>query len=336
MFKKPDIAMFYCNYSFFIVTLRVLIVHKMAHSNYSRPLDNPDAVLNFTTKTLGINLKEKQIAAIVKAEHDMRSEIKPDLFTLNGNYFRCKSYKTESNRWKLRKKIVQELYDLPRLDDDDKIKLGCGGAKPQTIVKKDAQAYIIIGLPAAGKSSISSKLADYTGSYVLDSDFAKRKLPEFKHYGATIVHEESDMLIFPRHVEGKPADFQSLFEKCVKEKINICTLKIGYSTAGIIELCHKFSTYKYKIHIVLVALDRQKATIRAINRFNNTKRYVSLGLIFDCYANDPTLTYYRLKALHDENPLFESMCKISTDVPKGSPPKIKNIVNDSPLKDIYV
>jgi hypothetical protein len=35
--------------------------------------------------------------------------------------------------------------------------------------------------------------------------------------------------------------------------------------------------------------------MRALHRFCETGRYVPLGLIFDHYANDPALTYYKFR-----------------------------------------
>jgi hypothetical protein len=50
----------------------------------------------------------------------------------------------------------------------------------------------------------------------------------------------------------------------------------------------------YDIHLISVELTKKDAT-RAIKRFNKTKRYVPLGLIFDQYGNDSHLCYYYLR-----------------------------------------
>ena len=102
----------------------------------------------------------------------------------------------DSNR--LAEDFIRNILNILNIDDD-KIKLGVGGCLPlpDGHLNNDKQFYIVIGLPASGKSSISAKIADATGSAVLDSDFAKRKLPEFreKDNGASLVHKESQVIV---------------------------------------------------------------------------------------------------------------------------------------------
>lgn len=78
-----------------------------------------------------------------------------------------------------------------------KIKFGVGGSKPSKLLSQK-KAFIVIGLPAAGKSGIANKIADITGSYIIDNDYAKRKIPEYydSPIGASVTHEESDAIIF--------------------------------------------------------------------------------------------------------------------------------------------
>jgi hypothetical protein len=81
--------------------------------------------------------------------------------------------------------------------------------------------------------------------------------------------------------------------------------------------------------LVLVSLDWQKSTIRAVKRFKKTGRYVPLGLIFDGYSNEPILSYYRIK--NNYSHLFESIGKISTDVEEGKPPVYIESTYNSPV-----
>ena len=70
-------------------------------------------------------------------------------------------------------------------------------------------------LPASGKSTIANSIADLYGAYIIDSDFAKRKIPEFGHeFGASIVHEESSIITFGSR-KPKYNDEFSLYEFCV-------------------------------------------------------------------------------------------------------------------------
>jgi hypothetical protein len=84
---------------------------------------------------------------------------------------------------------------------------------------------------------------------------------------------------------------------------------------------------------MLVSLDRKNATVRAINRFKLTNRYVPLSLIYDVYANEPILTYYRIKTFHDFE--FKSIGKISNDVAIGNAPRFVEGNNKSNPAYLY-
>lgn len=314
----------------------------MDASTYSRPLNEPILIKDFLEIALGYEYSDKaelyDIAKLITSgEIEMTSMVSKGS-TLSNVKFRDFTYQEENDRWQLRKKIIDELYNNQRTQNDEDIKLGRGGGMPLTEIQCNSEAYIVIGLPASGKSGISNKIADLTGSVILDSDYAKRKLPEYYAYkcGASLVHLESDALIFPQDIPNKPSNFTPLFTKCTKQKNNICIPKIGHNHKSILSFSKTLKeAFNYKIHLILVALDRRKATIRAIKRYLETGRYVPIGLIFDGYANDPILTYYRLKNLNAQNNIFETFCAISTDVEFGTSPIIVDSMGNSPLLQIY-
>lgn len=219
-------------------------------------------------------------------------------------------YDTIKTRENLRMRIVHELFDNERLFDDDKTRLGRGGAKPIGKEPIKAQtAYIIIGLPASGKSSVANTIADYTASYLIDSDIAKRKLKEYKNDGgASLVHDESSGL----------ADM--LLTECTKAKYNMVIPRIGSNFEAIKKYCETFTKKNYAVFLVLVELDRQYATIRAYNRYLETERYIPLSKIYDSYANDSTLTYYRM--IQQAPDLLSGYLHLNNEVPINNPPKI--------------
>jgi hypothetical protein len=164
------------------------------------------------------------------------------------------------------------------------------------------------GTQSCGKTTLVKKLS---------------KLPEFKDNpaGASLVHEESSVLTFGYFDNDKPTDFKSLFEICCQSSYNIIIPKIGYNSKSINDFAKGLKTFDYTVHLVLVSLDRKKSTIRAVNRFNKTGRYVPLSLIFDGYGNDPILTFYRLKDnIYGEGVSIDTFGKISTDVNIGEKP----------------
>lgn len=309
-------------------------------STYSRPLNTATFVQDFLKNSLqypDCRNFDAVVSKIIKGELGL-SQINGKSPTLHDSTFRHSKYKTDSSRWNLRKQIVNELFTLERLDSDENIKLKIGGAIPKSGTKQKSQAFLVTGLPASGKSSIAVQIAEKGGAVILDSDFAKRKLPEYKYYefGGTLVHEESDSLIFGYGGADKPTDFSCLLEKCAEIKNNICIPKIGYDSKSLLQLCQGLKRYAYEIHFILVSLDRRLATIRALKRYLKTKRYIPLGLIFDGYGNDPDIAYYKLKEINKKDKIFKTMGQLSTDVPIGTSPIIIDSWGKSPVVKIGI
>ena len=291
---------------------------------YKRDLLYDPQVRPFVENVLCISGKrqiDKAVLLIKRSEVWMRDF--GDNSTLNSSGHWIPPYNTNKERENLRIRIVQELFDNERLLNDDKISLGRGGAKPiGGIALKDQKVYIVIGLPASGKSSVASTIADFTSSYLIDSDLAKRKLSEYKNDGgASLVHEESSYL----------ADM--LLTECTKGKFNMVVPRIGNDFASIREYCGAFVEKGYSVYLVLVELDRQYATIRAYNRYIETKRYIPLSLIYDSYINDSTLTYYRLKQRSPN--LLSGFIHLNNEVAKGKPPRIVECCNMEDIGNLF-
>jgi len=210
--------------------------------------------------------------------------------TLDNKSCRRGTYRDDGIRDSLRRRIVSELIEGERLDCDDDIALGKGGAKPRNISPvANRQAYFFTGLPASGKSSLVNRTADILGAYILDSDFAKRKLPEYSSpAGANLVHREASKIVFGG---SKAAPCLSKF--CIFNGFNIVLPKVGSDYDELIEEREALRNQGYSVHLTTTIIPRQLATFRAFRRFEQTGRYVPLSLVFDGYANDPNLTYYR-------------------------------------------
>ena len=286
-----------------------------------RPLHNFELVEQFLENALLLDLEQSEnyalVPKIVTTELNIEN-FDESLISINSKSYRIAQYRKDSDRKQLVEQIILELLCDKRLAEDEDIKLGVGGAFPLTEIQLSNNAYIIIGLPASGKSGIASNLADEFGAYILDSDYAKRKLPEFDAlpFGATLVHEESNNIIFG---VANPKIINSLFDNCVELGANIVIPKIGSTYEGILDLINLLKDNKYQVHLTLVELDRVKATQRALERYKKTDRYIPLGLIFDTYGNSPTITFYKI-ITHNKQ-LLASYGIISTDVAVGNKPK---------------
>lgn len=127
---------------------------------YSRVLSDYNHAASFLRNSLHLNeeISEHEFdeAVMAVASVEMGTERVLGENTLNSRAYRLPSYITDDSRVKLRKQIFDELKSKKRLDDDEKITLGKGGAIPKTPLQKNRQAFYVIGLPASGKSEISS------------------------------------------------------------------------------------------------------------------------------------------------------------------------------------
>lgn len=307
-------------------------------SDYQRPLYNMEVAEDFVMKVLGIPKDAPNFYDIVV---DIVKQERYPMFaqdTVANQNIRDEYYRDENDRNTLRAQIFKEMITFKRLNDDEHVRLGLGGAMPNSkVVSSRRKAFYVMGLPASGKSSICGKLCDMFGAYLLDSDLVKRKLPEFFGVsGASIVHKESSVITMGGNFNG--VKFHSLMEECFLNGYNICFAKIGSNLSDIIRLFRILRDCGYNIYVILVTLDRLDATRRAFKRFQRTQRYVSLSMIFDGYANDPILCYYRLRRYVEQkgHKYVDELLAISTNVPHGQPPKIEDQSYAGPILEQYL
>lgn len=290
--------------------------------SYLRPLADNISAKEFVKDIMGFTDER----AINKATTQiMEAELFFASMKLKFKDYRSPAHSDDGARRTLREKIARELIEKVRLEEDDNIRMGRGGALPQTDVIKGRQAFIVTGLLASGKSGISNTIAEANGAIILDSDYAKRKFPEFrKPYGAHVLHEESKLVI-----KGNPDDPEALSLEvfCLEEGCNIVIPKIGYDVPDLCRLAAFYREKGYTVHLTLVSLDRQQATVRAYHRFAESKRYVPLSLIFDVYSNNPVLVYARLRDAY--RCLFASFGEVSTE---DRPPRFVESSSGNPAE----
>lgn len=297
----------------------------MADSGFRRTLNTQIAADEFVENILGIPDDDGRLAAqIVCAELGL--QILEDSPTISNRNYRVAKYRSNKERQRLHDIILSELINMEQLDNDDDIYLGHGGAKPKNI-QANAQAYIVSGPPASGKSKIADTLAAENGAYILDSDYAKRKFPEYHFYdgGASLVHKESDQIVFG----GQTGKY--LFEYCVYSRCNMVIPLVGRTPQSMTGICDKLIASGYSIHIVNVVLEPGKCAARAFQRFRDSKRYVPLSYIVDEVGDKPEVVYFRLKRQFKDDPNFKSFTQLSTDVSPGQPPVVLEKTPHSPF-----
>lgn len=206
-------------------------------------------------------------------------------------------------------KNIEETYKIntserQKLREDIADKLYGEGAR-----NKNRRADIVIGPPAAGKSSVLVKpLVREHGSLVIDSDDAKEMLPEFNGgIGAGAVHKESsdivDLLVYPRALVNGD---------------NIVLPLVGKNANKIRVLKDYLNSLGYEVHLHINELPPEKAAQSAITRFKETGRFVDPYYVLYEVGNKPVETYEILK----NEGGFASYERWSNDVEIWQPPKL--------------
>ena len=190
-------------------------------------------------------------------------------------------------RFELRQNIADELYG--------------DGAKT-----KNNEAWIILGPPASGKSSLADPIADENGALIVDSDIVKEKLPEFDGgSGANLVHDESKAI---------NRDIQ---KRAVEAGDNIILPLVGSKADKIEKEVANLKKNGYTVHVRLVDLPVEKTLRRSISRFHNTGRYIPPDYITQEIGSKPLETYLLL----EEKGVADDYKAFNNDVQRGESPE---------------
>ena len=159
---------------------------------------------------------------------------------------------------------VSHLYDQARaLAWTDE-----GLSVPASPVKAERRATILLGPPAAGKSTIANPLARARNAMIVDADEAKKLIPEYDQgIGAAAVHEESSAL----------AD--RVLAQAVQEGQNVVLPKVGANSASIDRLATLLTQSGYRVDLVLVDVPAPVAMQRMVRRFLATGRIIPLDVL---------------------------------------------------------
>ncbi len=183
--------------------------------------------------------------------------------------------------------------------------------------KKEKQVFIIMGPPTSGKSTaLSEPLAKKKGAMIIDPDMAKEHIPEYAGGKfAAAVHEESWIIT------------HNVLDKAIENNDNIVLPIVGSYPEEILEICNKFDSADYKIHLRLLDVSPEVAAERAVKRYDKTGRFVDPYYIYNEVGILPRENFYKL--IHER--YFDTHAFLSNEVPKGEPPilieKSKNLPN---------
>lgn len=201
-------------------------------------------------------------------------------------------------RQKLRSEVLEQLYQRGSYSSETHDYTG--------EIAQERRADIVIGAPAAGKSSVLvDPLSEQHKSRVIDSDDAKKLLPEYDDgKGAGNVHRESSMI---RDV---------LKQRAIARGENIVWPTVGDKLDKLLSSIQEFRDNGYSVYLHLNELSAGKATGRALGRYLSTGRFVDPEIVLKV-GDKPTQNYNYIR---QQEGLIDGYSHYSNDVPRGEKP----------------
>lgn len=201
-------------------------------------------------------------------------------------------------REQLRAQIAQRLYQMGSYSSKDGDYTG--------EVAQGRRIDIVIGVPAAGKSSVLvNPLSEQHKSRVIDSDMAKELLPEYDGgKGAGNVHKESSQLR------------DRVFDSAIENGDNIVWPTVGDNLDKLLSDIQMLRDNGYSVYLHLNELSATKATGRALNRFLTEGRFVDPAIVLRA-GDKPTQNYLYIR---QQGGLIDGYSRYSNDVARGERP----------------
>lgn len=235
------------------------------------------SVLDRGATTQEIEAHPAVISAIERARTIPETHLSPGY--LSENWMRDREFVFDGQSIKGYDEAVSRLYEqAKRLAwSDDRVPYREGN------VLQDRQATIILGPPAAGKSTIADRIAQARGAAIIDGDEAKKTLPEYGDgVGAHAVHEEAQDII------------NMVLERAIDNGDNLVLPKVGKNLDSIERLISDLKEDGYRVGVINMTVPTDTAYVRMIGRFIETGRLVNPDY-FRGIGDSPTRTYEALK-----------------------------------------
>ena len=189
------------------------------------------------------------------------------------------------------------------------------GLAPGTIAR-NKELTIILGPPAAGKSTIANEIAVANRSAILDSDEIKKTLPEFEGgKGTGAVHEESSNLS------------KGVQDRLIDSGTNITLPKVGHEVSSIRKAVSLYKERGYKVRLLYMDVTPENAINRMLGRFVDTGRFIDLEYL-DFVGTKPGETFRILR----KEGAADGYAKIDNNGEFDAPKTVSEISGDNPLK----
>ncbi|SDK32114.1 zeta toxin family protein [Aliiruegeria lutimaris] len=188
--------------------------------------------------------------------------------------------------------------------------------EPEPLQPGGREATLLLGSPAAGKSTIANEIAVARGAAILDSDEIKKTIPEFDGgIGAGAVHEES-------------SDLAKLVEaELLAGGYNVVIPKVGGSAASIEKLAGRLRAAGYEIRLVNMAVTSENAYKRMIGRYVSSGRIIPPAYV-DAIGDKPSSVFRELK----EKGLFDGYAEIDNNGGKHDAKPVSELEGVNPLE----
>ena len=206
---------------------------------------------------------------------------------------------------------VQRLYEnAKRLGWEDDGKTFPGQ------IEQGRRATIMLGPPASGKSYFANKVAQARNAAIVDSDEAKKVLPEYGGgIGATAVHAESTTLA------------EEVLRKVISNGDNFVIPRTGKALSEIEPIIAQLKENGYEVDIILMQVSADTAYTRMISRFIKTGRLIPPDVVRGV-GDNPQITYNAVKSKADR------YAQIENESPIDSAKGVLDEGPDSPLQDV--
>lgn len=181
---------------------------------------------------------------------------------------------------------------------------------PANIMAKNTSqqktATLMIGPPAAGKSAIANPITIKQKATLVDSDEAKKILPEYgSGLGANAVHHESKILA------------NNVLDLAIERGDNLVIPRIGADPQKMKQEILQLKDKGYKVNLVLTDIDPDLAFVRMNQRFIKKGRLINQD-VAEAYRGKSNITYDVLK----KEGVADGYGKIDTTTKLGQPKKI--------------
>ena len=242
-------------------------------------------------------------------------------------------YKLEDTNTPLDETFMEMLYEVPEIKDGmeklyehtntrslnrkemwlawaNELLLNNGFANKEEVVyngdvEKGHKAFLVLGLPASGKSSvITDRLLKENKAILLDSDEAKKIIPEYDNgWGAGAVHEESK--------EVNKRLIRNVIENY--DGANVVMPIVGDTVPKVSDYMDVFKEAGYSVSLHLVEVSVRTSLSRMLKRFIEDNRFINPEIVFN-YSNKPSIVFEKMKEEADE------YVKWSNEVKRGEKP----------------